>query len=121
MKKKDLQDFDIIITRANKSYFVYNNSLVKIGGDIWESLNLDNYEDNLQRNDFTTNGDIMKVLRYDGKTQICNLNCFMTDFLSLNSFIPCKTIFDRKEFIEVTMDEIAEKFGVPVKQLKIKK
>lgn len=121
MKRKDLRDFDIIITRENKSYFVYNNSLVKIDGDVSETLNLNKYEDNLRRADYRHNYDIMKVLRYDGKIQICSLNVFMTDFLSLHSFIPCKTIFERKEFTEVTMDEIAKKFGVPVEQLKIKK
>lgn len=30
-------------------------------------------------------------------------------------------IWERKEFVELTMDEIAEKFGIPVSQLKIKK
>lgn len=32
-----------------------------------------------------------------------------------------KTIWERKEVLEVSIDEIAEKFGIPVKQLKIKK
>jgi hypothetical protein len=30
-------------------------------------------------------------------------------------------IWERKEFVEITMDQIAEKFGIPVEQLKIKK
>lgn len=121
MKKEDLQDFDIIITRENQSYFVYNNGLVKIDGDVSETLNLDNYKDNLQRADYRHNYDIMKVLRYNGEVQVYNLSCFMTDCLSLNLPIPHKIIFERKEFTEVTIDEIAKKFGVPVEQLKIKK
>lgn len=121
MKKEDLQDFDIIITRENKSYFVYNNSLVKIDGDVLETLNLDNYEDNLQRADYRHNYDIMKVLRYGSETQVYNLSGFMAHFLRLNLPTFHKIIFERKEFTEVTMDEIAKKFGVPVEQLKIKK
>lgn len=121
MKKEDLQDFDIVITRENKSYFVYRDYIIPIVNSVVHSLGLTMYDDGLLRRDKVGAHDIMKVLRYGSETQVYNLSGFMTHFLRLNLPTFHKIIFERKEFTEVTMDEIAKKFGVPVEQLKIKK
>lgn len=68
-----------------------------------------NYDEGLMyRDDDDRHNDIVKI--YDGGTN--------KDYLTMESKL---LVWERKEPIEITLDEIAKKFGVDVKQLKIKK
>ena len=65
--------------------------------------------------------DIMKVERMDDEIYVRDIDWFMFNYLKRNDDIVYKTIYQRIETTELTMQQIADKFGVPVESLKIKK
>ena len=80
-------------------------------GDRWASLN-DYPEDLADDSDGDRNYDIMKV--YNAKDFCATLR------LLDKKCCDYKVVWERKEIKEVTLEQIAEKFGVPVDQLRIK-
>lgn len=65
--------------------------------------------------------DIMKVERMYDETNVRDMDRFMYNYLERAADIIYKTVYQRVETTELTMQQIADKFGVPVEQLKIKK
>lgn len=122
MKKSDFKTFDIVTLRNEIKYFYFNKQLIPIN-KADSVLSLEFYNDNLTRKlSGETIYDIMRVIRWDDVSAVDSLSYFIDKILNdTEHFAEFLTIFERKEFTEVTMDEIAKKFGVPVKQLKIKK
>lgn len=122
MKKSQFETFDIVTLRNGIKYFYFNRELIPIN-KADSVLSLDFYNDDLTRIfSGETNYDIMRVIRWDDVCAVDSLSYFIDKILNdTEYFARFLTIFERKEFTEVTMDEIAKKFGVPVEQLKIKK
>lgn len=109
MKKSELKP-GMVIEYANgerRLVIEFNNNLVLLGNDSWGDL--ENISENLE---CTISKD-------------CTINKVYEPWsvLGLNSMLknvhPC--IWERPKSVELTMEEIAEKFGINVEQLKIKK
>lgn len=108
MKKSDLKPGMVVEYANGKRRLVieFNDELVLLGDDGWG--NLDDFSENLER--LNENFTINKIYKPQ----------FMTGLDSmLNSAYNC--IWERSKSVELTMEEIAEKFGINVEQLKIKK
>ena len=119
MTLNDLKNFDIITTRDNSKWFVYENVFINIY-DSTRILLRSNFNSNMQHDSWQSN-DIMKVERMDDETSVRNIDRFMFNYLKRNGDVVYKTIYQRIETTELTMQQIADKFGVPVESLKIKK
>ena len=79
-------------------------------GTGWRSF--DNYTENLTDGGGDKDFDIMKVYAasdYCGTLHLLDKKC-----------CEYKVVWERKEIKEVTLEQVAEKFGVPVDQLRIK-
>lgn len=119
MTLNDLKNFDIITIRDTRQWFVYENVFI----NIYDSTRI------LLRSDFNSNmedvswhpNDIIKVERMDDETTVRNIHYFMFNYLKRNGDIIYKTIYQREETTEFTMQQIADKFGVPVESLKIRR
>jgi hypothetical protein len=109
MKKSDLKP-GMVTEYANggrRLVIEFNDELFLLSNDNWADLKYHN--SNLEcsiAEDFTIN----KI--YQPKV-VLGLD------ILLNSVLPC--IWERPKSVELTMEEIAEKFGINVEQLKIKK
>lgn len=79
-------------------------------GSGWRSLN--DYTEDLADSDDDKDYDIMKVY--------VAINYCDTLYLLDSKCCKCRVVWERKEIKEVTLEQIAEKFGVPVDQLRIK-
>jgi hypothetical protein len=118
MKKSDLRTGMMIETRNGKKALVMlgcddgdNLVCVDMNDDSTTYCPLRFYNENLKISAMNcTEDDIVKVYR-------SLPNCEMVSFKQTSKDL----IWERKEFVEITMDQIAEKFGIPVEQLKIKK
>lgn len=119
MTLNDLKNFDIVTTRDTRQLFVYNDIFINIYDSTCVLLK-SNYNGNMQHNTWNCN-DIMKVERMDDETSVRNIDRFMFNYLKRNGDVVYKTIYQRIEITELTMQQIADKFGVPVESLKIKK
>lgn len=119
MTLNDLKNFDIITTRDNNKLFVYENIFINIY-DSTKILLRSNFNSSMQHISWPSN-DIMKVERMDDEVYVRDVNWFMFDYLKRNDDIVYKTIYQRIETTELTMQQIADKFRVPVESLKIKK
>lgn len=109
MKKPDLKPGMVVEYANGKRRLVieFNNQLALLGNDNWGDLELISEDlEFLANEDFTIN----KVYN-PGYMQ--GLNSM------LESSHPC--IWERPKSVELTMEDIAEKFGINVEQLKIKK
>lgn len=73
---------------------------------------ISNYEDCLTSKSYIENFDIMKVYKIETP---CSMDEIMNDDKCL------ELVWERDEVIEYTMQEIADKIGVPVEKLRIKK
>lgn len=119
MTLNDLKNFDIITTRDTRQWFVYENVFISIYNSI-QTLLRSNFNSNMQYISCRSN-DIMKVERMDDEIYVRDIDWFMFNYLKRNDDIVYKTIYQRIETTELTMQQIADKFGVPVESLKIKK
>lgn len=117
--KADLKSGMVVELKNGGMYLVVNNSLISTSGQMY----LDNYNDNLEyiennchvdRPDFSEGWSINKVFMKDPHTWGLGFNGGLTTSLSC--------IWKRKSLkkVEITMDEIAKKFGISVTQLRIK-
>lgn len=119
MTLNDLKNFDIITTQDTRQWFVYNDIFININDSTCVLLK-SNYNDNMQHDTWNCD-DIMKVERMDDEIYVRDIDWFMFNYLKRNDDIVYKTIYQRIETTELTMQQIADKFGVPVESLKIKK
>jgi hypothetical protein len=114
MKKQDIQLGMVVEYHCGKKALVIsvNNKVLFSSNNGY--MPLENYNDDLlviNRHDDTDKWDIDKVFKV---TLGCSIDTMLSgDFLKL--------FWERQKEVELTMDEIAEKFGVPVENLKIKK
>lgn len=108
MKKSDLKP-GMVVEYANgvrRLVIEFNDELYLLGNSNWG--NLKDYSEYLERPD--ENFSINKIYKPQ----------FMTGLDSmLKGIYNC--IWERPKYVELTMEEIAEKFGINVEQLKIKK
>lgn len=119
MTLNDLKNFDIITTRDNSKWFVYENVFINIY-DSTRILMRSNFNSSMQHISWPSN-DIMKVERMDDETNVRNVDRFMHNYLERTGDIIYTTVYERVEITELTMQQIADKFGIPVETLKIKK
>lgn len=119
MTLNDLKNFDIITTRDTKRWFVYEDIFININ-DSTRILFKSHYNCNMQHNTWKSN-DIMKVERMNNETYVRDVDRFMHNYLKKEANTIYKIIYQRIKTTELTMQQIADKFGVPVELLKIKK
>ena len=119
MTLNDLKNFDIITTRDNSKWFVYQNVFVNIYDSI-RILLRSNFDSSMQHISWRSN-DIMKVERMDDETYVRDIGYFMFNYLKRSGDVEYMTIYQRIETTELSMQQIADKFGVPVELLKIRK
>ena len=120
-------NFDLVTLRNGDNYFKWRDMFIAIEVPSAAGRVLQTFKDDLT-NAFNKDLDIMKVRRFcppnnTGVLVVTGLHYFMNQMLApgpdLNKYM--RIIWEREETKEVTMDEIAKKFGVSVKNLKIKK
>jgi hypothetical protein len=116
MEKKDLRSGMVIVNREGRKAIVFLNSRE---GDV-----LGGYDGNNSawcpltaiENDLTykgiPNSDIVKIYSPDNNRAIGSVDIHKGCFT---------LVWERSETIELTIDDIAKKFGVPVNTIKIKK
>lgn len=119
MTPNDLKNFDIVTTRDKKQWFVYNDIFIEIY-DSTRILFKSNFNSDMQHNTWHCQ-DIMKVERLDVELHCLYLDAAMNRYLKKASDFRYETVYERVETTELTMQQIADKFGVPVETLKIKK
>lgn len=119
MTLNDLKNFDIVTTRDNRELFVYNDIFINID-DSSNIIFRSGFKPNMQH-DSWSEADIMKVERMNDNTKITSVDRFMYNYLNKCADIIYKTVYKRVETTELTMQQIADKFGIPVETLKIKK
>lgn len=119
-------NFDLVTLRNGRRYFKWNDMFVSTENSSKDRI-LRAFNDDLTY-DYDKDLDIMRVRRFcppnnTGVIVVTGLHNFMNHMLipgpNLEKYM--KVIWERVEIKEVTMDEIAKKFGVPVENLKIKK
>lgn len=121
MTPNDLKNFDIVTTRDKKQWFVYNDIFINIYDSTpFRTLFKSNFNSNMQHDTWHCQ-DIMKVERMNDNTNVTSVDRFMQTYLDKCADIIYKTVYERVETTELTMQQIADKFGVPVETLKIKK
>lgn len=115
-KEKDLrtllQPGLIVKTKDNSHYIILKmeDSIVLCGKNTW--VGITNFNKKLN-NTLCSDNDIMEI--YQTKLG------FPVGYYLCNDIVNKITIWKRQEQVELTMDEIADKFGINVEQLKIKK
>lgn len=119
MTPNDLKNFDIVTTRDKKQWFVYNDIFINIY-DSTRILFKSNFNSDMQHDTWHCQ-DIMKVERMHDETHVRDMDRFMHNYLKRAADIIYKTVYERVETTELTMQQIADKFGIPVETLKIKK
>lgn len=122
MKISDFKTFDIVFLRNGRKYFYFNEHFIPIN-EVDHILALPVYEEDLTRmHSSESDYDIMRVIRWDDTCKIINLSCFIDKVLKDSEyFAKFKTVFERKETLELTIDEIARKYNVSPNQIRIKK
>lgn len=119
MTLNDLKNFDIVTTRDNRKLFVYNDIFINIDDSSNIIFRL-GFNSNMQHNTWHCQ-DIMKVERMNFNTNVTSVDRFMYNYLNKCADIIYKTVYEHVETTELTMQQIADKFGIPVETLKIKK
>lgn len=122
MKKSEFETFDIVTLRNGIKYFYFNKELIPIN-KVDSILSFDFYNDDLTRTfSGETSYDIMRVIRWDDVSAVDSLSYFIDKILNdTEHFAKFLTIYERKEVLELTIDDIAKKFNVSPNQIKIKK
>lgn len=127
MEKYELMNFDLVTLRNGDNYFKWRDILIATEATSAAGRILQTFNDDLT-NTFDKDLDIMRVRRFcppnnTGVLVAIGLHYFMNQMLTpgpnLEKYM--KVIWERVETKEVTMDEIAKKFGVSVRNLRIKK
>lgn len=114
MKKQDIQLGMVIEYHCGKRALVISVNDEVLFSDNNGYMRLKDYNDDLlviDRHNDSGKWDIDKIFKV-------TLGCSIDTMLN-GSFL--KLLWERQKEVELTMDEIAEKFGIPVKNLKIKK
>ena len=114
MKKQDIQLGMVVEYHCGKKALVISVNNEVLFSDTFGYMRLKDYNDDLlviDRHDDSGKWDIDKVFKV-------TLGCSIDTMLN-GSFL--KLLWERQKEVELTMDEIAEKFDIPVKNLKIKK
>ena len=114
MKKQDIKLGMVIEYHCGKRALVISVNDEILFSDNDGFMRLKDYNDDLlviERHDTTDMWDIDKIFKVTVECSIDTMlkGCFL------------KLLWERQKEVELTMDEIAEKFGIPVKNLKIKK
>ena len=112
MKKSDLKPGMVIECRDGDRLIMLNNE-VAYGIDVY--MDLDRHNDDLTSKDWKSN-DVVKVYGVPDDTKST-----LTQLLEHDSDYPLNLVWERTDEIVLTIDEIAEKFGVDPKNVKIKK
>lgn len=120
--KESLKDFDAVVLRNGHKMYKYSHAFIATDEkDPLIFINLNLYNNNLECSS-DSRKDVMQVWRPKSTTKVNEFlnvmrntsgNCDMNEYFNLQ--------WQRKETVEITMDDIAKKFGIPVEQLKIKK
>lgn len=114
MKKQDIQLGMVIEYHCGKKALVISVNNEVLFSDNNGYMRLENYNDDLlvvNRHEDSGKWDIDKVFDV---TFGCSIDTMLNGSL-------LRLLWERQKEVELTMDEIAEKFGIPVKNLKIKK
>ena len=114
MKKQDIQLGMVVEYHCGKRALVISVNDEVLFSNNNGYMRLKDYNDDLlviDRHDDTDKWDIDKVFKVTMGGSI--------DTMLRGAFL--KLLWERQKEVELTMDEIAEKFGIPVKNLKIKK
>ena len=122
MKKSDFKTFDIVFLRNKIKYFYFNKHFIPIN-EVDHILALPAYNEDLTRMNFSESDyDIMRVIRWDDSCEVLHLSDFIDKILNdTKYFARFKTIFERKETLELTINDIAKKYNVSPNQIRIKK
>lgn len=125
MKKSEFKTFDIVTLRNGENYFYYKEVLIPTINPRFPQLYMEFYDNELKRTEPDLNEekfDIMRVIRFDDVCTVVNLSYFIDKILNdTEHYVKFSTIFERKEVLELTIDDIAKKFNVSPSQIKIKK
>ena len=114
MKKQDIQLGMVIEYHCGKKALVISVNDEVLFSDTFGYMRLKDYNDDLtviDRHDDSGKWDIDKVFKV---TMGCSIDAMLK-----GCFL--EPLWERQKEVELTMDEIAEKFGIPVENLKIKK
>ena len=112
MKKQDIQLGMVVEYHCGKRALVISVNNEVLFSDTNGYMRLKDYDDDLLVIDSNSNKwDIDKIFKVTVESSISTM--LNSNFLKL--------LWERQKEVELTMDEIAEKFGIPVEQLKIKK
>lgn len=114
MKKQDIQLGMVVEYHCGKRGLVISVNDEVLFSDNNGYMRLKDYNDDLlviDRHNDSGKWDIDKIFKV-------TLGCSIDTMLN-GSFL--KLLWERQKEVELTMDEIAEKFGIPVNNLKIKK
>jgi len=110
MKKSDIKPGMVIECRNHNKYLIVRET---VGANYTSWIDLDNC-DLLLFNSYSSNYDIMRVYNIDKNkfkgslSEVFNEECLIL-------------LWERKEEIELTLEDIAKKFGIEVEQIRIKK
>lgn len=111
-KANTLEEGQVLVCCTNTKYYILvGNTLLSENG----YMPLSEYDDNLNTVETFT---INKVYIYQCG---CGYNNIISTLSELRSYSSSSLIWERPVVVELTMDMIAKKFGIPVSQLKIKK
>lgn len=122
MKKSDFKTFDIVFLRNKVKYFYFKEHFIPIN-EVDHILALSAYNEDLTRiHSSESDYDIMRVIRWDDSCDVIHLSYFIDNVLNNSEdYAKFKTIFERKETLELTIDDIARKYNVSPNQIRIKK
>lgn len=114
MKKQDIQLGMVIEYHCGKKALVISVNNEVLFSDNNGFMRLKDYNDDLLVIDRHNTSDMWDIDKIFKVTVECSIDTMLNgNFLKL--------LWERQKEVELTMDEIAEKFGIPVKNLKIKK
>jgi hypothetical protein len=114
MKKQDIQLGMVVEYRCGKRALVISVNDEILFSDNNSYMRLKDYDNDLlviDRHNNSDKWDINKIFKV-------TIGCSINTMLNGNLF---KLLWKRQKEVELTMDEIADKFGIPVEQLRIKK
>ena len=114
MKKQDIQLGMAIEYHCGKRALVISVNNEVLFSDSNGYMRLEDYNDDLlviNRHDDSDKWDIDKIFKV---TMGCSIDAMLKGYF-------LKLLWERQQEVELTLDEIAEKFGIPVENLKIKK
>lgn len=114
MKKQDIKLGMVIEYHCGKKALVISVNDEVLFSDTNGFMRLKDYNDDLLVIDRHSTSDMWDIDKIFKVTVECSIDTMLNGcFLKL--------LWERQKEVELTMDEIAEKFGIPVKNLKIKK